>query len=107
ESLACIDFDRGPVELSQPMPVPDGSSSAERLVTCDYFTINRHRLTSPLDLPDEQRGRILMVLIGDTEVSAAGEALLVRRGETVLLPATAGSVRVVPHTTATILEVFW
>jgi mannose-6-phosphate isomerase len=69
-------------------PVPDGD--AERLVDCPYFTLTRHRLTTPATWAPTGRLRVAVVIEGRGTI--ADEQ--VRPGDTVLLPAAGGAVAV-------------
>lgn len=107
QSLACIDFARGPVNPVVPTPLPHYAETSERLVECEYFTIHRHALRRPLSLPDDNRCRIIIALEGAVDCSVAGERMRVGRGETVLIPAAGKPATLEPRPHAIVLEVFW
>jgi mannose-6-phosphate isomerase len=111
QSLACIDFSRGPVHLVVPVVCSENETRTERLLTCDYFTILRHTIDSALTLSGDDRCRIVIVLEGAADCisdgRAEGESVPLRRGETVLIPAACPHVRLVPRPNAQVLEVFW
>jgi mannose-6-phosphate isomerase len=90
ESLAAIDFDKGPVA---PV-VPDSRAEAalgvaeETLVDCPFFNIERYKLAGPLAHPYQGKLVIWMVLDGEALLVGQGYNRLFRRGETVLVPAS-------------------
>jgi mannose-6-phosphate isomerase len=103
ESLAVIDFDRGPVDAQRPNSIAPGR---ERLVECDKFVLDRCELTSPITVGGDNRFHILATIAG--EVSAEGDptgAPLVT-GRSALLPAAAGLLKLTPHGAATLLDVY-
>lgn len=106
ESMACIDFERGPVEpVRLAAAGPDGNACGE-LVSSDYFQINRHEIQDSLTLDADERCRILIFMGGNASVQSNGEHLAVQRGRTVLLPANCvGDVSIVPSEQTTVLEV--
>ncbi len=91
QALAAIDWDRGPVEPLKGTPLP-GCSSGERLVQCSYFTLDQFWLKQPLPIPYPGRLSIWMVLEGSAQLATSGNyQRSFRRGETVLIPASAPS----------------
>lgn len=61
ESLACIDFDRGPVDPVVPRWL---NHVSEELISSEYFTLHRH---TPQDLflfPNDGRFHAILVLSG-------------------------------------------
>ncbi len=105
ESLACIDFSRGPVSPVVPAQLNSGSHASERLVREDYFGIDRHRASTPFAIVPEQRFRVLVCLDGSAEIAADNCTAQLRRGQTVLVPACVRQVDVVPERSVTLLEV--
>jgi mannose-6-phosphate isomerase len=100
EALACIDFDRGPVNPVTPRLQTDGEQSVEDLVSCPYFDLRRRPLSSEWRLPDDERFRILMPLHGRVTVRHNDWRETIGRGETLLLPACLENVSVCPAHTA-------
>jgi mannose-6-phosphate isomerase len=87
ESLEATDYDAPPV---RPIAA-DASQAVQPLVSCPYFTMERHWLgdggrVGSLDLGG--RFAIVMGLSGRTVVRSGGQGEVVERGETVLLPAS-------------------
>ena len=112
EALASIDWSAGPVRPVAGSPISGlpGGNRGERLVACPYFWIDRFRLAAPLDLPYPERLSIWMVLEGAAELSSAASGYRRRfsAGETVLAPASTGSLHWAPtaeHGAATLLGV--
>lgn len=104
ESLQCIDFSRGPIEKVVPRLLVGTDHPTEELVRCAYFTIRRHQLTAAAQFPIPGRCRILIVLAGELHVRNGAETILIRRGQTALIPAAVRNIELVPTATATILE---
>jgi mannose-6-phosphate isomerase len=107
EALAATDFARGPVGPVEPVPVSTGDPAVkhEKLVQCDYFTIDRWRLRNETQLGDPQKKRfsILIVMEGQAAIrDSHGNELSADRGTTVLLPAAAGAVAVRPGSESTL-----
>lgn len=103
QALDVIDFDAGPVNPC--VPQPTGEPGVERLVACDKFVLQRHTFDAPRSLGGDDRLRVLMGVEGAVEAAGdAAEAL--QRGQTLLLPACAGAVRLSPRGTATILTAY-
>ncbi len=105
ESLACTDFDRGPVCPVTPVSLCDAFHSFEELVRCEYFVIRRHRFLDPIQITVEDRFRILMALGGDATVSTRYGTVPLKMGSTVLLPACSGVVTLTPQGSVRMLEV--
>ena len=96
ESIACTDFDRGPVDPVTPVPLPGPAERSERLVEGDYFVIDRHSSAAPFPLPHDDRFRVLMTLVGSAELTGGGDPVDLRPGKTVLVPADCEPLTVVP-----------
>jgi mannose-6-phosphate isomerase len=114
EALACIDFDRGPVDPVKAAVNLEGDNQVEDLVACAYFELRRHRLNSEWRLPDDERFRILMPLTGRVSVEHGDWRHSIGLGDTLLLPACLEGVCVRPDDSevmdsadpASVLEVF-
>lgn len=94
QSLRSIDWSAGPVSPVSPTPLagfPDGVSG-EQLVACPYFEMARFQLSRTMPLPVDGGLSIWIVVEGELELvsEAGGYRRTVRRGETVLVPASAG-----------------
>ena len=95
QALEVIDFDRGPVAPQTPRGTPRRGEAL--LVECEQFVLCRRRLDQPETVGGDDRCYILSVIGGSIRVEAdpSDEALTV--GSTVLLPASAGPVELVPE----------
>lgn len=100
QSLATIDYDRGPVDAVQPGTT--SQPSRERLIECDKFVLDRLSLSGPQPLGGDQRFHLLVGIEG--QASVAGERLSL--GESLLVPAAAGAVELAPQPAATVLDIY-
>lgn len=104
ESLRTIDFDFGPVQPQQPKHV--GVQQIERLVECDKFVLDRHRISQPIPLAGDDRFHIVSVIEGEVNVGTDPTNRPLKRGETVLLPASVGEVKFVPSSPTTLIDMY-
>jgi mannose-6-phosphate isomerase class I len=74
-------------------------------VACDKFLIDRRTLDAPLSLGGDDRLRILLPVEGAARVEGDAAEEPLARGQTLLLPAAAGAVRITPLGKAVIVEV--
>lgn len=106
ESLASIDWEKGPVHPVRPtaLETADGNR-AENLVRCRYFVLDRYQLQSTMPVPHAGQMSIWMIISGSAELYAEDRSYArhCQRGETVLLPATAPNLRWQPRPNATAL----
>ncbi len=100
QSLATIDFSRGPVAPQKPLPT--GRAGRERLIDGGKFILDRCRGRLPKPLGDDDRFHLLAILDGTVEI--AGETFTA--GETCLLPASAGRLEATPDGMATFLDIY-
>jgi mannose-6-phosphate isomerase len=108
QSLACIDFDCGPVLPAVPQVVLDEPGHrAERLVECAYFQIVRRRFSRGIELPAEDRCRLLMTLQGAGMCRGASQSTPLGMGETLLVPAVTERAELVPEGAMELLEITW
>ena len=105
ESLACIDFETGPVSAAEPRVIRNGVHAWEELIRCDYFVVCRHQSERPFSVSTQGHFRILMTLEGSGEVLAETGRCAVSRGQTILLPASLQDVQIIPETPMTLLEI--
>jgi len=105
ESLACIDFERGPVNPVVPVELASGNHQFDELVRCDYFVIRRHCSDTDFEVKLAGRFRIVMVLDGQAELRTESGALTVTKGQTVLLPASLPQADFIPSSRVTLLEI--
>jgi mannose-6-phosphate isomerase len=103
ESLATIDYARGPVAPQRPQPT--GEPHSERLVECDKFVLDRLTIDGPISLGGDDRFHLLSVIDGSVAATdGLGEQQLAI-GSTALAPAAAGRIRLAPQGRATVLDI--
>lgn len=103
ESLNVIDEQAGPVEPVIPTQV---EADIETLVCCDKFVLKRRTASTPTTLGGDDRLRILAVAEGELVVQSGTTEDRLNRGDTLLLPASAGEMQISPRCSeATLLEI--
>ncbi|MFM7057342.1 MAG: type I phosphomannose isomerase catalytic subunit, partial [Planctomycetota bacterium] len=105
ESLACTNFQQGPVAPVIPHSCCDNDHAFEQLVDCSCFTIFRHQSPKSFSLPSDHRFHILISLAGSAHIETETGHTELRFGQTRLLPACSGHVRITPETEITLLDV--
>jgi mannose-6-phosphate isomerase len=109
EALEATDFARGPVNplIPESETTPNGNFR-ERLSSCPYFALQRWTLKSPIALGSADRFTIVMCLGGAAMVQHAGRqhgaGSRLEFGQTLLLPADAGTCTVTPEPHAVVLS---
>jgi len=98
QSLATIDFSRGPVALQE--SAETGTVGRERLVDCDKFVLDRCALEDAQTLGGDQRFHLIVVVEGTLKIGGT----TLSQGETCLLPSAAGNVEAVPQGHAVLLD---
>lgn len=106
ESLACTDFERGPVMPATPKILSDGDCLHEELVRDRYFVIQRYRTSQPVCLTTNNQFHIVMVLEGSISADVSDSTQSLPRGSTLLIPAASEDVRITPDERAVFLDVF-
>jgi mannose-6-phosphate isomerase len=104
QALDTIDFGRGPVSAVRPTSteLPD----VERLVTCDKFVLDRWSIEEARLLPNDSRFHIFAVAEGAVLLSARGFSQRLKRGDTILIPASARDVEISPQGRAVLLDMY-
>jgi mannose-6-phosphate isomerase len=104
QSLAVIDYDRGPVNPQKPEQT--NVPGVERLVACDKFILDRRMLAGEAQFGGDGRFRIVCVVDGEVQIAGdpLGRPLL--RGDTALLPANGTFQCTAVNGTATLLEAY-
>lgn len=95
EALESIDWQQGPVRPipGRNVPAPTGARM-EHLVHCRYFTLDRFVVDPALELPARGALTIWMMVDGVAELQGRdGSFFNIRRGQTILLPASGPSLR--------------
>ena len=107
DSIEATDFDRGPVEPVQPQLI-DASiagQSREHLVSCEFFQMTRRHAPAGFEFPDDGELRVVMTMGGTGTLQADGiDDVPLTTGQTVLLPAVRGAVRIEVEQPLTLLE---
>lgn len=96
EALESTDFAAGPVDPLATHREPDAGGTREALSRCDYFALERLRLVAASSIGRDDRFTIVMCLGGAAEIIHQNEAVPLRFGDTLLLPASLGRCEVVP-----------
>jgi len=104
QSLRVIDFQRGPVEPQQPQAT--GEAGVERLVDCEKFVLERRRFEGVAKIGGDDRFHIVSVLRGGVSVSGDPSDAPLLRGQTILLPASVGSVALTATEPTEILDMY-
>ncbi|HKD36339.1 MAG TPA: type I phosphomannose isomerase catalytic subunit [Pirellulales bacterium] len=94
EALDVIDFERGPIAPTVPMPTD--RQYVTRLTACDKFVVDRCEIALPREIAGDGRFHILSVIEGSVTVDGDPSGRPLPMGETILLPAAAGPVRFEP-----------
>jgi mannose-6-phosphate isomerase len=104
EALDVIDFERGPVQPVTPQLTD--CPHVERLVSCDKFVLDRWRIDSAQPLATRNRFHVLSLIEGAARVRANDRVHELRRGQTVLLPASSEGAEVEPQGRAVLLDMY-
>lgn len=110
ESLACVDFTRGPVNPVTPKTLPltafgpAAGSTHEELLSCPYFTLARHSARKPFSLPVDERFHVLMALSGAASVRCGNETVHAACGGTLLATSQGTTIEVEPEGDVVLLE---
>lgn len=108
QSLAVIDYARGPVDPQAPRPIESQSVTEciERLVECDKFILDRRAFSNATTIGGDRRFHIVCVLSGEAELAGDPSALPLSLGQTALLPAAAGEVSLSAAEKTTLLDMY-
>jgi mannose-6-phosphate isomerase len=104
EALDTIDYARGPVNPRDPLATD--RPNVERLVECDKFILDRCRLDAAHPLPQDDRFHIVTTVEGSVLLCTGDESLQLRRGDTILVPASARDVEIAPRGRAVVLDMY-
>jgi mannose-6-phosphate isomerase len=103
-SLTCTDFAAGPCDPVRPETEATAPVRRERLASCEYFRLWRHRGKQPFDAGAEGECRVVVGVEGRTELDHEGRVYPIGPGTVVLPPAEVGVCRCRPRGPATVLE---
>jgi mannose-6-phosphate isomerase len=90
EALACIDFSGQPEPRQSRSHVAGLFTTVSRLVTCDYFKLEKVRFTEGVEEPVPYDQPVVWIMLeGEAQVKVEGvkEPTRFKKGDTVLLPA--------------------
>jgi len=104
QALQTINYDYGPVEpqVSQ----SSHNKSVERLVSCDKFNLDRWRLRAAESIGGDDRFHILTVLDGKVRMANDPSREAICKGQTVLVPASAGLVSIQSASDSVLLDAY-
>ncbi|MCU0875608.1 MAG: class I mannose-6-phosphate isomerase [Pirellulaceae bacterium] len=102
--LDAINFTRGPVQPQVPQSAD--SLAVERLVFCDKFVLDRRQVRAQIAVGGDDRFHLLVTLEGRVELEGDPSGKPLEGGQVVLLPASAGATRIVPHDPAVVLDIY-
>jgi mannose-6-phosphate isomerase len=105
QALACIDFDRGPVNPVEARVAINGSERTEEFVRCDYFVLRQRTFSHQVRFDDDDRFRILIPLGRAIQLRTGSYDKMLRKGDTVLVPAAAKGVTLTSAGRSVFLEV--
>ncbi|TWU19152.1 type I phosphomannose isomerase catalytic subunit [Allorhodopirellula heiligendammensis] len=95
QSLDVIDFESGPVSPVTPVPVAS-DAAAVTLVDCDKFTLQRYTLSDSHRIDTRNTFQVIAVLSGAIRIAGDASADVLRKGDTMLVPACVESILIDP-----------
>ncbi len=102
QSLAAIDFERGPV--NPVMPMSRDGDGASLLVANDHFEMRKWTLSQPVTMNGPQV-RMLAVTQGSVAISAGRETLRLQTGGTALIPYSCANIVATPLAASEMLDI--
>ena len=102
--LEAVDFSLGPIFPQSPQATE--KPAAVRLVQCDKFVIDRWQIASPATFGGDDRFHILQPLAGEIRIEGDPESKPLKLGDTCLLPAGLGQVRIIPEKESSFLDIY-
>lgn len=106
ESMACIDFNCGPIDPATPTLVESEPHKIEELARSDYFVMRRHTADAEFKIGGDNRFHILTPLSGTADVdSDSAVRRSIKLGDTLLSPA-AEEATISPNGGFVLLETF-
>jgi len=102
QGIAATDFGRGPVSAETAVD----ENGIETLVSCDKFSIRRHKTDSEIQVGGDSRFRILTTIRGTLNIADDPTGKPLGLAETVLLPACLDATTVTPTGEAEFLEIW-
>ena len=104
QALQVIDWQRGPVHPQT--PVATQRPNVEQLVTCDKFVLDRWRVDLLEPLGGDERFHLISIIEGELDVLGDPTDRPLRKGDTVLLPASLGAVKLMPRQPTVLLDAY-
>jgi mannose-6-phosphate isomerase len=105
QAIESTDYQAGPVDPVRPEVETTVGGQRERLARCPYFALERWTLAGEgVTIGRSDRFTLLLGLEGRAEVWHDGQSYGLKRGETLLLPASVGPCKVRPLGEATVLS---
>lgn len=102
QSLATIDFARGPV--SAQIPQPTGTPGCERLVECNKFILDRWQTAEPFTCGGDDRCHLLAIVEGTAKLAGDMAEAPFQKGCSALLPASCGTTEIRPQGRVVVLD---
>lgn len=103
-ALECIDFERGPGAIQEPVEMSPDDSQFE-LVRCDYFAMDRLVLRNPTVLFPAEAFRVLMVTGGSGKLACQDREFDLTLGKTLMLPASCPEAVIAPDDLCEVLHI--
>jgi len=104
ESLATVNYDRGPVSAVEPSSTDE--PGRRRLVDCDKFILDRCTSSGSSTIGGDQRFHLLVSIEGSVQVEGDPTGDPLSLGQTCLLPAAAEAVQLNPQGSAVVLDIY-
>jgi len=104
QGLAVVDFQHGPVDPAQPQLTD--RSWVSRLVASDKFIMDRWDFNQPRTIGGDDRFHIVCVLQGAVRMEGDPRIAPLPQGGTALLPASLGSLNLVPQQRTVLLDAY-
>jgi mannose-6-phosphate isomerase len=104
QAMKVIDFEHGPAVIRPPEATD--RAHVRRLVACDKFVWDRWQFDTPQPAGGDGSVHLLAVLDGEVRVAGDVAEEPLKKGDTVLLPASLGAVELTPRGNATLLDAY-
>jgi mannose-6-phosphate isomerase len=104
QGLGVIDYQIGPVNPQQAQAVE--CAGASRLIACEKFMLDRRTFDAACQIGGDDRFHIIIVLAGSVRIEGDPAITPMSRGDTSLLPACLGPVRLVPQESTIVLDAY-
>jgi len=104
QAMKVIDFEHGPAVVRPPEATD--RAHVRRLVACDKFVWDRWQFDTPQPAGDDESVHLLAVLDGEVHVAGDVAEEPLKKGDTLLLPASLGAVELTPGGNVTLLDAY-